>query len=85
MEQVLDYIIPLLHTLLSKYPLTSSIIAVVGTLRIIFKPLMTFLHAYVQATPGKSDDLKLEKVEASKIYKTIVFLVDYFTSYKIKK
>jgi hypothetical protein len=85
MEALLDFIVPLIQGLSAKYPVLVSVFLVMGVLRSIFKPLMTFLHAYVLATPSEKDNKKLAKLESSKVYKAIVFLVDYFSSVKLKK
>ncbi len=85
MESVLEFIIPLIQSMSVKYPVIVSIIAVMGTLRIIFKPIMSVLHAYVESTETLKDDEKLAKAEASKYYKAIAWLVDFFASYKLKK
>jgi hypothetical protein len=70
--------------LVSKYPVLGSIVAVMGSARLILKPLMVFLKEAVLATPSDKDDLVLNKVEASKIYKALVFLLDYLFSLKLK-
>ena len=81
MEQLTVMIIDLA----SKYPLLISILGVVGVLRLIFKPLFYFFHEFVLATPTKRDDDFLMKVEKSKAYSVIVFLVDYLGSIKLPK
>lgn len=85
MKEVLEFLIPLISGLSIKYPIIVSAFAIMGLLRTIFKPLMTFISAYVLATESKKDDAKLEKLVGSKIYKAIVWLVDFFSSYKMKK
>ena len=84
MEAVLDFLVPMLQSAIVKYPKVMIFVSIMGTFRMVFKPLVTFAHAYVAATPSTSDDLKLEKVEASKPFRAIKFLVDYFTSIKVK-
>lgn len=71
--------------LVSKYPVLGSVVAVMGMARLILKPLMVFLKEAVLATPSDKDDLVLGKVEGSKIYKAIVFLLDYLFSLKLPK
>ena len=84
MTEVIEFITPLLQGLSVKYPLIVTIFAVMGVARTLFKPLMTFAHAYVMATPSTSDNEKLAKFEASKAYKVLQFLMDYIFSIKIK-
>lgn len=83
MEEVIAFITPLLQGLSVKYPIIVTIFAVMGVMRTLFKPLMTFVHAYVAATPSTKDDLKLEKFKEGKAFKVINFLVDYIFSIKI--
>jgi len=70
---------------LAKYPIFGSIVGVVGILRLIMKPLFSFFREFVLATPSDRDDAFLNKVEGSKIYSFIVFLVDYISSIKLPK
>lgn len=67
----------------TQYPLLVSGLVFVGILRTINKPLFALLNAYVQATPSEKDDEVLKKVETSKVYTHLVFLLDYFTSIKL--
>jgi len=69
--------------LAEKHPVAASIFMVVGVLRALFKPLVSFARAYVIATPTPNDDLSLDKVEASKIYKSIAWFFDYAMSIKL--
>jgi hypothetical protein len=64
----------LLVELISKYPTLAMIFMVVGVLRAIFKPLMTLLHSYVEATPSTKDNEVLAKVKESKVYSAVVWL-----------
>lgn len=85
MEAVLAFFIPMIMELAEKQPLLMTVIAILGTFRAVFKPIMTVLHVYTQNTASKSDDEILAKVEESKVFKAIAWLIDYFTSIKIKK
>jgi len=71
--------------LLGKYPVLGSLVGAVGIARLIFKPLFTFLHQVVIATPSDKDDLLLGKAEGSKVYKWVVFALDYLASIKLPK
>lgn len=67
----------------SQYPIVASILMVVGVLRLINKPLFAFLNAVVVATPTTKDNEILKKVETSKAYQYISFLLDYLGSVKV--
>lgn len=75
----------LLLELVQKYPLAVSALAIVGACRAVFKPLFAVLHAYVDATANQKDNLVLEKVEASAVYKGFAFVLDYAASIKLQK
>jgi hypothetical protein len=44
---------------------------------------MVFLQAVVEATPSQSDNVLLQKVMESKIYKGLAFVLDYLASIKL--
>jgi len=56
---------------------------VMGSIRIVMKPVMVCLKAIAAATETKKDDELIEQVEASKAYKTISFLLDWVLSVKL--
>lgn len=69
--------------LATKYPAVMAVCLAVTVFRAIFKPAMTLLEAYVRATPTTSDDAAVEGFKAGKIYKALVWIVDYTMSIKI--
>lgn len=71
--------------LVAKYPIITGVLMAVGVARAIFKPLFSFLHAVVDATPSSKDNAALAKVEKSKVYKIVAYLLDYLGSIKIEK
>jgi uncharacterized membrane protein required for colicin V production len=68
---------------LGKYPLFATVVVIIGFLRMIMKPVMTILQAYVKLTPYDSDDKWLESFEQSKSYKLVVYLMDWVLSVKM--
>lgn len=74
---------PFIVTLAQKYPWLISALAVIATLRLVFKPIMGAVHAYVQSTASTSDDETLAKVETSRTFKVIAWLLDYLGSIKV--
>jgi hypothetical protein len=66
-------------------PFLSSIIFFMGSLRMVMKPLFTFLRALVNATKTTKDNELLDKAERSKFYKVLRFVLDYVASVKLKK
>lgn len=67
----------------SQYPIVASILMVIGILRTINKPLFAFLRTVVEATPTAKDNEILQKVETSKAYQYVSFLLDYVASVKL--
>lgn len=68
--------------ILAAHPDITTILALVGLLRAINKPLFALMRAYVAKTQSKKDDKLLEKIERSKHYKTFLFLLDWLGSVK---
>ena len=71
--------------LVAKYPVIATILLVLGVARAIVKPIMSVLQAYVLATPSVKDDETVKKIESSKVYLAIVWLLDYTLSLKLPK
>jgi len=66
-----------------KNPWIFTILAVVGVARMVLKPLMSFFHTYVKATKSLKDDKLYNKISNSKIYKGIIWVLDYLFSIKL--
>lgn len=63
--------------------LVTSILVLVGALRLAVKPIVVALHAVAAATETRLDDEFVARVESSKGWRTILFLLDYVASVKI--
>lgn len=72
-----------LQSLATNYPWVMTIMLVISIARAINKPLFALLHAYVDATPSIKDNEFLAKLESSKIYKAICWVLDYTLSIKL--
>lgn len=73
----------LLLDLATKYPGMLWVFVVIGIFRAIFKPTMAVIQMIVKETPGEGDDKAVEGFMQSKVYKALVWLVDYTTSIKL--
>lgn len=71
-----------LQYLIDKFPHLLAFLAIVGTLRMINKPLFMALRAIASGTPSPRDDKWLDDVEGSALYKFISFVLDYLGSIK---
>ncbi|HND36777.1 MAG TPA: hypothetical protein PKZ49_09195 [Nitrosomonas sp.] len=75
----------MLTEFMGKYPAISSILMVIGILRMINKPLFAILKAVADATPSEADNKLLDAAEKSAVYKGFVFVVDWLASVKLIK
>lgn len=75
----------MLLALIGKYPMVASVLSILGLIRLIVKPIMEVIKAYVEFTPNKEDDSFVNKVIASPIYNKFLFILDWLFSIKIKK
>lgn len=78
-----DFITTFITSFATSHPWVTTLLAVVGALRLLFKPIMTAIENYVRSTPDTGDDAKLEAAKASPIFKAIRFILDYGASIKI--
>ena len=65
-----------------KYPWLSMLIMMVGSARLILKPIFSFAHTVAELTATKWDDKIISKIENSKILKGLLFISDYLFSAK---
>lgn len=75
----------LIEFLSTKYPMVLQILVIMGLSRSILKPIMVAAKEIVGVTPTKKDDELLTKVEGSKAYSMLVFVLDYIFSLKLPK
>ncbi len=75
---MLNYVVEFL----GQYPQFNLLLATVGGLRLIMKPLFSALRMIVAQTLTKSDDDLLNRLEKSKTYEALLYALDWFTSIK---
>lgn len=85
MEQLLMFIKPMIEAYSGQLGSAVQIISIIGSLRLIIKPVMGLIEAYVLITPDKKDDLLPAKIKENKIYKSVVYILDWFASLKLPK
>jgi hypothetical protein len=85
MEQILELLKPLVEVYAGKLGIVVQIISIVGTLRLAVKPVMTLIETVVMITPSESDNNLPDEIRASKAYKMVVFVLDWFASIKLPK
>lgn len=72
----------LIAELILKYPQIATVFLIVGILRVVIKPLMAIAKSVAEQTPGTKDDDTVKAAEESKIYKAILFILDWIFSLK---
>jgi hypothetical protein len=86
MELLLEGLRSILELYAAKLPdWLLSLLLVVGSLRVLFKPLLALAYAVVSITPSEKDDELVKKIENSKVLKALVFVIDWFASIKLPK
>lgn len=73
----------LIMQFLQAHPQYAVVMTVIMVLRTIFKPLMAIMESGVQASGSQKAKDVLAQVEASKVYKGLAFVLDYFASIKL--
>jgi hypothetical protein len=68
--------------LMVQYPWIATIFMVIGVIRVIVKPLMELAKSVAASTPTTKDDAAIAGIESGKIYKTILFVIDWLFSLK---
>ena len=80
-----DFATGLIQSLAAQHPWLTTLVAVIGFLRVIFKPLIAAAHSFVAATDTDEDDRSLEVIERSPAFKVFAFLLDYTASIKLTR
>lgn len=62
-----------------------GLILLIGSLRVLLKPLFALAYAITSLTPDKKDDELVKKIEEHKLMKALLFILDWFASVKIPK
>jgi hypothetical protein len=84
MEALLSFLKPLLEAYAGNFGWAIAAVAYVGTARLIIKPLVEGIKAVVLATPGKSDDEFVAKIEANKFYVGFMVVLNWLASINLK-
>lgn len=72
-------------TFAARYPHFAVIFMVMGFVRTLFKPMCSVIQAYVDATETKADNLWWSEVQKSKVWGSLLYLIDLFASVKLPK
>lgn len=69
--------------LAQSHPTVLAVLSGLYVLSAINKPLFTLLHKYVEATESDADNELLKKVEGSRAYKVISYVLDWAVRIKL--
>lgn len=78
----MEIVLVLIQQAMEKYPQIAVALVVIGALRVIMKPLMGVLQAYVDYTVDVKDNELLAKLMDSAPYKAVVYILDLLGSIK---
>jgi hypothetical protein len=74
---------PILEGLMGQWGVLAQVVMVMGVARAVMKPLCIAAKAVAAATPSAKDDELVAKLEASRVARAIVFVLDYIFSLKL--
>jgi hypothetical protein len=84
-DPIWEVVAPIIIDFGQNYPIILSIVVIMGGARLIFKPVISGIRAYVTWTKTKSDDIILDKIEKSIPFKVLEYLLDWAFSVKTVK
>lgn len=74
---------PFIVSFAQEYPWLLTTLALIATLRLVFKPIVSALEAWVRSTPSTEDDATFERVTHARWFKVAAWLLDYLGSIKV--
>lgn len=69
----------------TQHPSLASVLVIIGSLRLVFKPLFAAMHSFAQSSGNTKLDQDLTAVETSQVYTWVSWLLDYVGSIKLAK
>lgn len=74
---------PLVVQVVESHPWVASLLILIGSLRLLFKPIMSLVRSRIAATPTTDDDAQLQRVMSSWWYQALAWTLDFVASIKI--
>jgi hypothetical protein len=74
---------PLVVQVVENHPWVASLLILIGSLRLLFKPIMSLVRSRIAATPTTEDDAQLQRVMSSWWYQALAWTLDFVASIKI--
>jgi hypothetical protein len=82
-ELAADLARPLVVRVVQSHPWVASLLILIGSLRLLFKPIMSLVRSRIAATPTTEDDAQLQRVMSSWWYQALAWTLDFVASIKI--
>ena len=70
---------------ISQYEWIKTALIVIGSLRLVMKPLFSVIRTYVDLTVNTDDNAWLKRIEEHSITKSILYALDWIASIKLVK
>jgi hypothetical protein len=68
-----------------EYPWLFTLVAFIGGLRLIFKPLVSFWQTVCEATPDAEDDARFARWKSSAWFRVLAWILDFGASIKLRR
>jgi hypothetical protein len=82
-----NFLTGLLQTALVKYPVLTTIVTLVGSMRVWAKPVFSILHQIVDLTPTQADNDFMAKLltffQHNPVGRVLAYLLDWLASVKV--
>lgn len=85
MEELLVYVMGLIDKLQQDVPFVAMLLILMGSFRLVFKPITLAIDYYVSQTPDKGDDTKWAEIKESKAFKMIEKVLDFLFSIRTSR
>ncbi len=69
--------------LVQRYPMLAGSLSILYIFGMINKPFFLFMHSLTDATETKTDNEILAKIEGSRLYKGVAFVLDWAVRIKL--
>lgn len=85
MDAILVFLAPIMETLAGKYGVIVTVVAWIGTLHLLVKPLLAIAKVIAGATETTKDDEIIVKIESSPYYTYALNVMEWLTSLDLSK
>jgi hypothetical protein len=85
LDSILAFLLPLIESAAGTHGVVVQLVAIVGVLRLVFKPVMSLVQTIISLTPSVQDDALLTKILNHWAYKGFAYILDWTASIKLPK